>query len=190
VAPEHLRDDLVAHIDRVTERHEQGQPGHIRMKLNSMIDGRIIQSLFRASGAGVPVEMCVRGICGFVPGIPDVSENIRVTSVVGRFLEHSRIFVFTSGDERVVLTGSADLMARNLDDRVELVAPVDDPGAADELVGIVDTMLADTACAWRLHPDRSWERVAPAPGERPFSSQQALMDRAAARPEATPRDDR
>ena len=190
VAPEHLRDDLLAHIDRVTERHQQGHPGHIRMKLNSMIDGRIIEALFRASGAGVPVEMCVRGICGFVPGMPGISENIRVTSVVGRFLEHSRIFVFTSGDEQAVLTGSADLMARNLDDRVELVAPVDDPGAADELVGIVDTMLADTACAWRLHPDRSWERVVPPPGESPFSSQQALMERASARPEATPRDDR
>lgn len=190
VAPEHLRDDLVAHIDRVTQRHEQGHQGHIRMKLNSFIDGRIIQALFRASCAGVPVEVCVRGICGFVPGIPGVSENIRVTSVVGRFLEHSRIFVFTSGDERVVLTGSADLMARNLDDRVELVAPVNDPASADELVAIVDTMLADTASAWRLHPDRSWERVAPPTGEPVFSSQQALMDRAAGRPEAAPRDDR
>lgn len=190
VAPEHLRDDLVRHIDRVTERHGQGHAGHIRMKLNSMIDGRIIQALFRASCTGVPVEVCVRGICGFVPGVPGVSENIRVMSVVGRFLEHSRIFIFDSGDERVVLTGSADLMARNLDDRVELVAPVDDPGSAEELVSIVDTMLADTASAWRLNPDRSWARMTPAPGEAAFSSQQALMDRAAPRPVAAPRDDR
>jgi polyphosphate kinase len=190
VAPEHLRDDLVACIDRVTARHQAGEPGHIRMKLNSMIDGRVIQALFRASNAGVPVEVLVRGICGFLPGVPGASENIRVTSVVGRFLEHSRIFVFTSGDERQVLTGSADIMARNLDDRVELITPVDDPDLAADLVSIVDTMLVDTAGAWRLHPDGVWERVRPAGGDVPFSSQQALMDRAAHRPVAGPRDDR
>jgi polyphosphate kinase len=190
VAPEHLRDGLIRAIDRVTERQQAGHPGRIRMKLNSMIDGRIIQALFRASQAGVAVDVCVRGICGFLPGVPGVSDNIRVTSVVGRFLEHSRIFVFTSGDEHTVLTGSADIMARNLDDRVELITPVDHPGLADELVGIVDLMVADTAGAWRLHPDGSWQRVRPAPGEAPFLSQQALMDRAASRPIAGPRDDR
>jgi polyphosphate kinase len=118
-----------------------------------------------------------------------VSENIRVTSVVGRFLEHSRIFIFCSGDDRRVFTGSADLMARNLDDRVELVARVDDPLLADELTSLIDLMLADTAYAWRLQPDRAWERVQPLDGDVPFSSQQALMDRASSRPEATPRDD-
>lgn len=190
VAPEHLRDGLVECIDRVTERHAAGDPGHIQMKLNSMIDGRVIQALFRASNAGVPVDVLVRGICGFLPGVPGASENIRITSVVGRFLEHTRVFVFTSGDEQTVLTGSADIMARNLDDRVELITPVDDPDLAGELVGIVDLMLADTAGAWRLHPDRSWERVRPPEGQPPFSSQQALMDRAAPRPVAGPRDDR
>lgn len=189
VAPEHLRDGLLEQVEWVTARHAQGQPGRIRMKLNSFIDGRMIQALFRASCAGVPVDLCVRGICGFVPGLPGVGENIHVISVVGRFLEHSRIFVFDSGDERRVFAGSADLMARNLDNRVELVTPVDDPIAAGELAGIVDIMLADTASSWRLLPDRSWERTAPAPGEDPFSSQQALMDRAAARPIATARDD-
>jgi len=190
VAPEHLRDALIKRIDRVTERHGQGHPGHIRMKLNSLIDGRLIQALFRASCAGVPVDLCVRGVCGFVPGMPGVSENIHVLSVVGRFLEHSRIFEFTSGAERAVYMGSADIMARNLDDRVELVAPVDDPVVAAELTSVLDVMLADTATAWRLHPDRSWERVRPAEVDAPFSSQQALMDIAAARPEASPADDR
>ena len=190
VAPEHLRDALIKRIDRVTERHGQGHPGHIRMKLNSLIDGRLIQALFRASCAGVPVDLCVRGVCGFVPGMPGVSENIHVLSVVGRFLEHSRIFEFTSGAERAVYMGSADIMARNLDDRVELVAPVDDPVVAAELTSVLDVMLADTATAWRLHPDRSWERVRPAEGDAPFSSQQTLMDIAAARPEASPADDR
>ena len=190
VAPEHLRDDLIGCIDRVTERHQAGEPGHIRMKLNSMIDGRVIEALFRASNAGVPVEVLVRGICGFLPGVPGASENIRVTSVVGRFLEHSRIFIFTSGDDQQVLTGSADIMARNLDDRVELITPVDDSDLAADLVSMVDTMLMDTAGAWRLHADRAWERVRPAAGDPPFSSQQALMDRAAHRPVAGPRDDR
>lgn len=190
VAPEHLRDDLIGCIDRVTERHQAGEPGHIRMKLNSMIDGRVIEALFRASNAGVPVEVLVRGICGFLPGVPGASENIRVTSVVGRFLEHSRIFIFTSGDEQQVLTGSADIMARNLDDRVELITPVDDPDLATDLVSMIDTLLMDTAGAWRLHADRAWERVRPAAGDPPFSSQQALMDRAAHRPVAGPRDDR
>ena len=190
VAPEHLRGGLLEAIDRVTQRHEQGHTGHIRIKCNSLIDGRIIQALFRASCAGVRVDLSLRGICGFVPGVPGVSENISVVSVVGRFLEHSRIFVFTSGDERRVLMGSADLMARNLDDRVELVMPVDDPALADELVGIVDTMLADTASAWRLNPDRSWERIAPPEDEPAFHGQQMLMDRAAPRPEATPPGDR
>jgi len=190
VAPEHLRGALIERIDRVTERHGQGHPGHIRMKLNSLIDGRLIQALFRASCAGVHVDLCVRGVCGFVPGMPGVSENIHVLSVVGRFLEHSRIFEFASGAERAVYMGSADIMARNLDDRVELVAPVDDPVVAAELTSVLDVMLADTATAWRLHPDRSWERVRPAEGDAPFSSQQALMDIAAARPEASPADDR
>lgn len=190
VAPEHLRDGLVACIDRVTEQHVAGAAGQILMKLNSMIDGQVIEALFRASNAGVPVEVLVRGICGFLPGVPGASENIRVTSVVGRFLEHTRIFVFTSGDDRRVLTGSADIMARNLDDRVELITPVDDPDLADELVSIIDTMLADTAGAWRLQPTGAWERVAPPQGGSPFSSQQALMDRAAPRPIAGPRDDR
>jgi polyphosphate kinase len=190
VAPEHLRDGLLEQIDRVTERHGQGHPGHIRMKLNSLIDGRLIQALFRASCAGVPVDLCVRGICGFVPGVPGVSENIHVLSVVGRFLEHSRIFAFISGGERAVYTGSADIMARNLDDRVEMVAPVDDPVLADELMAVLDIMFADTATAWRLHPDRSWERVRPEGGAAPFSSQQAFMDMASGRPEALPADDR
>ncbi len=190
VAPEHLREGLIEEIDRVTARHVEGHPGHIRMTLNSVIDGRTIQALFRASQAGVPVEMCVRGICGFHPGIPGVSGTIRVTSVVGRFLEHSRIFIFTSGDERRVFTGSADLMARNLDDRVELVVRVDDGTVADELSSIVDTMLADTASAWCLNPEGSWARVMPPDDQAPVSGQQTLMDRAAPRPEDAPRDDR
>jgi len=189
VAPEHMRDRMMDQIEWVTAGHLEGRPGHIRMKLNSMIDGPLIRALFRASQAGVPVELIIRGICGFLPGVVGVSENIRITSVVGRFLEHSRVFAFDSGDERRVLMGSADFMARNLDDRVELITVVPDPIVADELVGMLDLMLADTTNAWALHPDGAWTRRRAEEGVIPFSSQVALMEQAAPRPVASPRDD-
>ena len=189
VAPEHLRDKMIDQIEWVTAGQTEGRPGHIRMKLNSMIDGPLTRALFHASQAGVQVELLVRGICGFLPGIVGVSENIRVTSVVGRFLEHSRVFAFDSGDERRVLMGSADFMARNLDDRVELITPIMDPVVADDLVALLDVMLADTSNAWVLHPDGAWTRRHPAEGVTPFSSQVALMEQAAPRPVASPRDD-
>ena len=189
VAPEHLRDQMIDQIEWVTAGQLEGRPGHIRMKLNSMIDGPLTRALFRASQAGVPVELVIRGICGFLPGVVGVSENIRVSSVVGRFLEHSRVFAFDSGDERRVLMGSADFMARNLDDRVELITPVEDPVLADEMVGMLDLMLADTSNAWVLHPDGAWTRRRPDEGVPPFSSQVALMEQAAPRPVASPRDD-
>ncbi len=189
VAPEHLRDRIIEAIDHVTARQADGYPGHIRLKLNSFIDGPIIRALFRASQAGVPIEVLVRGICGFLPGIPGVSENIRVTSVVGSFLEHSRILAFDSGDERRVLMGSADFMARNLDDRVELITPLQDPVLADEMVALIDLMLADTANAWVLQPDGVWARRHPDEGIAAFASQTALMELAAPRPAPSPRDD-
>ena len=103
------------------------------MKMNSIIDGPVIQAIYRASQAGVPVDLIVRGIAGLRPGVPGVSENVRVISIVGRFLEHARVFAFTAGGETAYWIGSADMMARNLDNRVELVAPVEDPAAAAEI---------------------------------------------------------
>ncbi len=123
------------------------------MKLNSIIDGPIIAAIYRASQAGVPVDLIVRGITGLRPGIPGVSDNVRVISIVGRFLEHARIFAFTVGGETSYWIGSADMMARNLDNRVELVAPVDDPLACDEIQALIDVQLADTALAWELGAD-------------------------------------
>lgn len=189
VAPEHLRDGVLEEINRVTARHGAGEPGRIILKLNSLIDGAIIRALFLACQAGVQVELLVRGICGFRPGVPGVSEGIRVTSVVGRFLEHSRILVFESGDERRVFMGSADMMARNLDDRVELITPVADPALAAEMVAMVELMLADTAWAWVLGPDATWTRRSPAEGQAAFSSQDEFMRMAAPRPVPDPRDD-
>ena len=130
VAPNFLRDAMIAEIERTVAAHEEGEPARIAMKLNSLVDRRCIRALYRASQAGVPVDLNIRGICCLVPGVPGVSENIRVDSVVGRFLEHSRIFAFERNGETKVYIGSADLMPRNLDTRVELVTPVDDPVAA------------------------------------------------------------
>jgi polyphosphate kinase len=183
VAPAHLRDGIIGEIERVAEAHRAGVPGRLVMKLNALVDGPVIQALYRASQAGVPVDLILRGICGLRPGVPGVSETVRVTSIVGRFLEHSRIFAFYSGAEARYFIGSADMMARNLDHRVELVTPVEDPLAQAELQEILDVMLADTALAWRMHPDGSWTRVEAPPGEPPLDSQRALMERAVRRSE-------
>ena len=130
VAPAHMRDGIVEEIDRTIEAKEAGQPVRIAMKMNSLVDKGCIQALYRASQAGVPVDLNIRGICCLRPGVPGVSEHIRVHSIVGRFLEHSRIYRFERGDEQTIYIGSADLMPRNLDTRVELLAPVRDDDAA------------------------------------------------------------
>jgi len=181
VAPDHARDGLVAEIERVAEAHRNGVPGRVVIKANALIDGPVIRALYRASGVGVTVDLVVRSIVGLRPGVPGVSENIRVVSIVGRFLEHSRIFAFHSGDDRRVWVGSADVMVRNLDHRVEVVAPVDDAAAADELQAVLDLMLADNVLAWQLGADGEWSRVTPGPGEDEVDSQAALMARARAR---------
>ena len=146
------------------------------MKMNSIIDGPVIAAIYRASQAGVPVDLIVRGITGLRPGVPGVSENVRVISIVGRFLEHARVFAFTVGGETRYWIGSADMMARNLDNRVELVAPVDDPDACAEIQTVIDLQLADTALAWELGPDGTGGGGCPAPGEEPLNSQDALME--------------
>src|SRR5205085_8395526 len=126
VAPFSLKDDLIAQIERTIEAHSEQSPARIRLKMNSLLDAPCIRALYRASQAGVRVELNVRGICCLRPGVSGVSENIRVVSVVGRFLEHSRAYVFIADDDCEMLLGSADLMPRNLDQRVELVVPVED----------------------------------------------------------------
>jgi polyphosphate kinase len=178
VAPDHIRDGIIGEIERVVHAHTPDSPSRVVMKMNSIIDGPVIQAICRASQAGVPVDLIVRGIAGLRPGVPGVSENVRVISIVGRFLEHARIFAFSAGGETAYWIGSADMMARNLDNRVELIAPVEDPAAAAEIQGILDVQLADTALAWELGPDGSWSRVEPEPGQAPLDSQEALMERA------------
>ncbi len=176
VAPAHLRDGVIREIERAVAAHSPDNPSRVVMKMNSIIDGPVIAAIYRASQAGVPVDLIVRGITGLRPGIPGVSDNVRVLSVVGRFLEHARVFAFTVDGETRYWIGSADMMARNLDNRVELVAPVDDPVAAAEIQNVLDLQLADTALSWRLAADGSWTRVTPADGEPPLNSQDALME--------------
>jgi len=161
VAPARLRPALLDLIRREMEAED----GRIILKANSLVDPEIIDTLYAASQAGVDIDLVVRGICCLRPGVPGLSDRIRVRSIVGRFLEHSRIFRFGS-DARGprYFIGSADLMPRNLDDRVEVVVEVDEPELTQRLDEILEVNLADDALAWQLEPDGSWERVASARG--------------------------
>jgi polyphosphate kinase len=158
VAPERMRDGLLDEIRRTVEAHEAGQPARIAMKMNSLVDRRCIRALYEASQAGVSIDLNIRGICCLVPGIPGVSDNIRVVSVVGRFLEHSRVYAFQRGDERRCYIGSADLMPRNLDTRVELLVPVKDDALRGEIEDVIERCLADDTFAWDLGSDGGWKR--------------------------------
>jgi polyphosphate kinase len=158
VAPSWLREPLIEQIDRTIAAHEAGQECRIVMKMNSLVDRRCIQALYRASRAGVPVDLNLRGICCLLPGVPGVSETINVVSVVGRFLEHSRVFAFHRGDEHTYYIGSADLMPRNLDTRVELVTPVEDEELKAELSDTLERCLADDTFGWRLDAQGGWTR--------------------------------
>ncbi len=154
VAPNFLRDGILAQIEKTIEAHSPEHPSRIAMKMNALVDRKCIKALYRASQAGVKVDLNIRGICCLRPGVEGVSENIRVVSVVGRFLEHSRIFAFErAGEEPRVYIGSADLMPRNLDTRVELDAPVEDPPLRDDLLDAIERCLADDANAWDMRSD-------------------------------------
>src|SRR4051795_11813241 len=158
VAPDHLRDHLVRLV-----RHEREAEGEriITMKMNSLVDAELIDELYAASADGVTVRLIVRGICCLRPGVPGLSDNITVRSIVGRYLEHSRIFYFGGGGtgERQYLMGSADMMPRNLDRRVEAVVPVTDPELQGRLEEILGVNLADDLLAWELGSDAAWKKV-------------------------------
>jgi polyphosphate kinase len=179
IAPRGMREGIVEEIDRTIAARERGEPAQIRLKMNSLVDRRCIRALYRASQAGVPVALNVRGICCLRPGVPGISENITVTSVLGRFLEHSRIYSFDRDGETRVLIGSADLMPRNLDTRVELITPVEDATARADLLDTLDRSLATDVGAWELQSDGTW-RVRET-REPPRSVQRELMMLHAAR---------
>jgi polyphosphate kinase len=180
VSPTTMRDRILEEVERTIEAHRAGQPARIALKMNALVDARCIQALYEASQAGVRVDLNVRGICCLRPGIPGVSENIEVVSIVGRFLEHSRIYAFERGDETRVLIGSADLMPRNLDSRVELVTPVEDPALRTELLDVLERCFADNVNSWTLDSDGRWARRHHGDGER-RSVQEELQERHAAR---------
>lgn len=181
VAPYNLRKRFAALIDREIEWAKKGHPAKLIFKMNSLIDPAFIRQLYRASQAGVKVELIARGICGLRPGIPHLSDNIRVISVVGRFLEHSRIYYFHNGGDPAIYLGSADLMPRNLDRRIETLFPVEDPSLKQELIEILEIGMADNVNARLLRPDGSYIRLTPGPKEQPRDSQAELMIRAKSR---------
>jgi polyphosphate kinase len=176
VAPDGLREAVIELIGRVARRHSPRRKGRIVMQMNSLVDAACIRALYAASQAGVEIDLIVRGICRLRPGVPGVSATIRVRSIVGRFLEHPRLWMFQNGRERSYYIGSADLMPRNLDHRVEAVTPVDDPDLTDRLQEILDVMLADNVQAWELGSDGTWQRLAPAEGERPLATHRLLRE--------------
>src|SRR3954449_8609893 len=162
VAPRGIRSGLVEKIRREIRHTGEGRPSGIRIKVNSLVDERIIDALYEASNAGVPVELLIRGICALRPGVPGLSENIRVRSIVGRFLEHSRVMSFTNAGSPEWWLGSSDLMHRNLDRRVEVLLRVNDPGAARQLHRVFDMAMAPDVRSWQLASDGTWSRT----GER------------------------
>jgi polyphosphate kinase len=177
VAPFTLRDRMVSLIHREIGHCKDGKSGRITAKMNALIDSDIIKNLYQASQAGVEIDLIIRGMCCLLPGIPGVSENIRVISIVGRYLEHSRIFHFHNNGKEEVFIGSADWMERNLDRRVEAVTPVEDPACAKALQEILDTLLQDNRQAWDLQSDGSYVRRRPGQNEREYSAQDLFMGR-------------
>ncbi|MGA6946376.1 MAG: polyphosphate kinase 1 [Solirubrobacterales bacterium] len=176
VAPFNLKEGILDEIERAIEAHSPEHPARIRMKMNSLLDPPCIQALYQASQAGVQVDLNIRGICALRPGVEGISENIRVVSVVGRFLEHSRIYSFERPDETGIYIGSADLMPRNLYNRVELVTPVHDEANRDQLTDALDRAFADNTNAWELGADGVWSRRT-LNGDQPRNMQSELIER-------------
>ena len=181
VAPFGLRDGMVERIREVRRAAANGEEARIRIKVNSLNDEELIEELYRASQEGARIDIVARSICTLRPGVPGLSETIRVRSIVGRFLEHSRIFIFEAGPKRGILIGSADLMPRNLDHRIEVLTPVEDGRAQQELVRAFDVLLADNASAWEMSSEGRWMKLRPKKGDRGRQAQQVFMRSARAR---------
>ncbi len=175
-APNQLRDGLIDQIDQTIASHSPQSPGRIAMKMNALVDGRCIRALYKASQAGVRVDLNVRGICCLRPGIEGISENIRVVSIVGRLLEHSRVYAFERDGEYTIYISSADLMPRNLDHRVELAVPIETPELRAELLDTLERAFADNQSSWELDGEGIWHRRSPGPGERPRNLQLELSE--------------
>jgi polyphosphate kinase len=163
-------------IQREVEHQREGRGGHLIFQMNSLVDKKMIRALYEASQAGVRVDLIVRGICCLRPGVPGLSENIRVVSIVGRFLEHSRIYWFANGGESEVYLGSADIMPRNLDHRVEVIFPVQDRGLVEYLrAEVLEVLLADNVKGRRMRPDGSYARIERSDDDEAVAAQERLM---------------
>ena len=178
MAPTQLRERVLKLIGRETRRAQDGQPALIRAKMNSLVDERVIQALYRASGAGVTIQLNVRGICTLRPGIARLSERISVVSIVGRFLEHTRVFHFHSGGDDEVYLSSADWMPRNLDRRIELAFPVETSDCRKKVLDALDQMFKDNVKGRRLGPDGLWKVPARPASDAPCLAQQAFYEQA------------
>ena len=174
VAPFNLRDRMIDEIRKVAQAAAAGKHAVIRVKVNNLSDRPIIDELYLASQAGAKIDLIVRSVCTLRPGVKGMSENIRVRSVLGRFLEHSRVFHFEARSERSYYIGSADLLPRNLDHRLEAVVPVADARLQQRLAATLDALLEDDT-AWELQPDGNWKRREPKKGDQPRSAQAMLM---------------
>ncbi|TAE58119.1 MAG: polyphosphate kinase 1 [Nostocales cyanobacterium] len=178
VAPVNMRDRFLELINREVENVQNGFSGRIVAKMNSLVDPEIINTLYNASRVGVQIDLIIRGICCLRPGVKDISENIRVMSIIGRFLEHSRIFYFYNNSQEEIFIGSADWMRRNLDRRVEVITPIQDPDIAKDLQEILGIMLADNRHAWDLQPDGTYIQRRPGDDCPEANSQKILMSMA------------
>jgi polyphosphate kinase len=177
VAPFTLRTGLVEEIRKVAAAAQDGKHARIRLKLNHLVDPGIVEELYEASRAGATVDIVARSTCALRPGVEGLSENIHVRSIVGRFLEHSRIYSFEADDTVATYVGSPDLMPRNLDHRVEILVPLENARARAEVNAILDSALADDVDAWVLAPSGEWERVTPAKPAKPHSHHATMMRR-------------
>jgi polyphosphate kinase len=175
IAPVNLKRRLLELVERETKRTGQGYSGRIMAKLNALSDTDIINALYRASQAGVQVLLCIRGICTLVPGVPGLSENIQVTGIIDRYLEHSRICYFSNGGAEELYIASADWMPRNLERRVELMYPVEDEKIRAELLETLSGYFQDNCQSFRLDSAGNWIRSGPAGGEKPFRIQEELL---------------
>ncbi|MDR2784615.1 MAG: polyphosphate kinase 1 [Treponema sp.] len=178
IAPTNLKHRLIELIDQETKRSSPQMPGRIMAKMNSLADSDVIQALYRASRAGVRILLNIRGICMLIPGAPGLSENIRVVSIVDRYLEHSRIFFFASGGNEEMYLSSADWMPRNLERRVELMFPVLQADIREEIRDILEACFRDNQQSWQLGADGVWTRRAPDKEEEPFCAQEYFLARA------------
>ena len=174
-SPFGMHDAVISKLSREADHARAGRPARVLAKMNALVDPQAIEALYRASAAGVPIDLVIRGVCALRPGLPGVSENIRVRSIVGRFLEHSRVFYFENGGEPEMYCASADWMERNFFRRVEVAFPIQRQTHRERILRDLDFCLRDNSQAWILHPDGRYERTIAPADERAVSAQAELL---------------